>query len=291
MSSKNSFMKSFPNLPKSVLQSLINLEKKIVMYPVEEKFKRFKQQMEDEKENRELIVVDKYGNRYYQYYSRHGLPTRRIVHLNMTSFNKWTDDPVMSGWLSQRRQIPLTQEELEKIYIEQEEFARRGLEWDRKEQAILEEYRNKRKNAIEEERKETKAIGEGPDYSPGVWERTQLVEIKEEPKEVLEGMSNIPGKYMADFREEDLAWIKRREIKMNSHLIKLAEQVDWSKYSIEKMSERFHEEQHVNKQSHAAKQQELTNFGKKMLEKKQQFQNYKNFKQRFSDIFETNDHL
>ena len=33
----------------------------------------------DQAIGREIVGVDKFGNKYYQYYSFHGLPTRRMV--------------------------------------------------------------------------------------------------------------------------------------------------------------------------------------------------------------------
>ena len=42
-------------------------------------FKKFLEEMKDQKLNREMIGIDKYGNKYYQYYSSYGLPTRREV--------------------------------------------------------------------------------------------------------------------------------------------------------------------------------------------------------------------
>ena len=43
------------------------------------RFQKFLEEMKDHKLNRELVGTDKYGNKYYQYYSGFGLPTRREV--------------------------------------------------------------------------------------------------------------------------------------------------------------------------------------------------------------------
>ena len=43
------------------------------------KFRRKYIQYKDEKFGRERVATDRFGNSYYQYYSYHGLPTRRIV--------------------------------------------------------------------------------------------------------------------------------------------------------------------------------------------------------------------
>jgi NADH:ubiquinone oxidoreductase subunit len=173
------------NLPKRIFEKLKSLEKKFVSYPINDRLKKHNQKIRDDRENRELVVVDKYGNKYYQYYSHHGLPTRRIVHLNMVSFNKWHDDPIMLGWLERRRINAPTQEELEQEYIKHEEFLRKGLEWDRKEKALIETYRKKRDEALESERNETKALGSGEDFQPGSWNRTQPLVISEESNSIF----------------------------------------------------------------------------------------------------------
>jgi hypothetical protein len=100
----------------------------------------------------------------------------------MYAFNKWHDEPLMISWLQQRELIPPSQEELERKYIQQEEFQRRGIEWDRKENKLIEEYRKRREYTIGQERKETGAKGIGEEYSPGVWDKKQLVKINNEGK-------------------------------------------------------------------------------------------------------------
>lgn len=281
--------KNYSNLPKRILKSLLDIEKKIVSYPVEEKYKKMKQKIEDEKENREVVVTDKYGNKYYQYFSHQGLPTRRIVHLNMESFNKWSDDPIMTGWLQRRRLTPPTQEELEKMYIEQEEFTRRGLEWDKKENELLEAFRKKQREALEKERKETKSIGEGKDFQPGIWEKTQLVEVKEQNQQVMEGKSSIPGKYIMDFNKEDQEWMDRREQKMLQPYNEMAALINWDQYDLKHMNLKYYNEVKKLKEDQEEKKKELTNIGKKMLEKKIEFQKYSQFRQRFKDVFKEND--
>jgi hypothetical protein len=98
----------------------------------------------------------------------------------MTSYNKWNDDPIMLGWLERRKLNAPTQEEFEQEYIKHEEFLRRGLEWDKKENAVLDAYRKKRQDAIDTEKKETKAIGNGENFEPGIWNRSQPMVVQEE---------------------------------------------------------------------------------------------------------------
>jgi len=289
------------NLPKRILNALIKTEKKIVSYPLDDKIKRMKEKYQDENENRELLVVDKFGNRYYQYYSYHGLPTRRVVLNNMKSFNTWDDDPFMLSWLQKRRLTPPTQEELEKMYIENEEFQRKGLEWDKNEKLLLEAWKNKQREALEKERKETNSLGEGDSFEPGAWDKNikiqesfsqkmlsmtnELVIVKEEEKNIVEGTSTLPGKYMMDFKEEDEKWMKRREEKMLSPYNEMAKEIDFSKYTFEKMNEKSRKDQDLRLQGVKNKQKELTNLGKKMLEKKESYKNYGEFRERFKDVF------
>ena len=289
------------NLPKRILNALIKTEKKIVSYPLDDKIKRMKEKYQDENENRELLVVDKFGNRYYQYYSYHGLPTRRVVLNNMKSFNTWDDDPFMLSWLQKRRLTPPTQEELEKMYIENEEFQRKGLEWDKNEKLLLEAWKNKQREALEKERKETNSLGEGDSFEPGAWDKNikiqesfsqkmlsmtnELVIVKEEEKNIVEGTSTLPGKYMMDFKEEDEKWMKRREEKMLSPYNEMAKEIDFSKYTFEKMNEKSRKDQALRLQGVKNKQKELTNLGKKMLEKKESYKNYGEFRERFKDVF------
>lgn len=45
------------------------------------RFKQFLAEIKDQKLCREYLGQDKYGNKYYQYYSPYGLPTKRMVQL------------------------------------------------------------------------------------------------------------------------------------------------------------------------------------------------------------------
>ncbi len=275
------------NLPKRIVSSIKDLEKKIMSYPVESKIKSIRDKYQDQKENRELVVVDKFGNRYYQYYSHHGLPTKRIIHLNQTSFNKWNDDPFMMSWLQRRRLNPPTQEELEKMYIEQEEFQRRCMEWDKKEQMMIDEFKKRKNDALEKERKETKSIGEGENFKPGVWERTQPLKVDEnESKELVEGVSRMPGKYISDMLDDDEKWMRIREKKMFGKMEeRLSSIKDLSIYSEENMTQRYYEENFKKRKEIKNKMKQYTNLGKKMIEKDLHIQTYAGFRSRFRDIF------
>lgn len=276
------------SLPRRILNQLKSIEKKIVTYPFENKLRNWKQKMDDKQYNRELIVVDKYQNRYYQHYSNEGLPTKKYVYINMTSLNKWQEDPTMQGWLQGRRENPPSQEELEKIYIQEEELVRRGIEWDKKERKLIEEYRKKRENALMEEREETKAIGEGENFQPGSWQKgdTRDLITKETELTEYENIHGLKGKYYMDFKEEDEKWIKEQEEKRLAPLQKVYDMVDLSNYSTTAMSDRYHNRVKELQEENKNKQKELTNLGKKMLEKKEKFKSYSQFREKFSDVYE-----
>jgi hypothetical protein len=246
-------MSSWKNIPMRILVKLYELEKKFVTYPFADKIRRSKLKLNDLAENRELIVVDKHGNHYYQYYSYQGFPTKRMVHLNMYSFNKWHDEPLMQGWLQQRELFPPSQEELERRYIQQEEFQRRGIEWDKKENKLMEEYRKRRQYSIDKERNETGAKGIGEEFAPGVWDKKQLVEVKKEGKQQknyietqLQQVENdIPkplGRYMVDLNAEDEKLMNIWEEKMLAPYEEVYDRVNWEDYTLEKMNERYRKE-------------------------------------------------
>ena len=113
------------------------------------KFRRRYVQYKDDKFGRERVATDRYGNNYYQYYSYHGLPTRRIVLYKFLDKNRFITDPHFIGWLRKNELIAPTPEELEKLYLEHDAFIERGIEWDRKERIMIETYEAKRKELDE----------------------------------------------------------------------------------------------------------------------------------------------
>lgn len=63
------------------------------------KLRYFYMKRKDNGLGRECIATDKFGNNYYQYYSYHGLPTRRVVLYKFFDTNKFHIDPHFVGWL------------------------------------------------------------------------------------------------------------------------------------------------------------------------------------------------
>lgn len=287
------------SLPLRIIEKIKNLEKSIVSYPVGSKLKQLKRQYNESSLNRDLLVVDKYGNRYYQQYSKEGIPTKRYVALNFKAHNKWDEDPTMLAWLQYRRQTPPSQEELEKIYIEQEEFERRGLEYDTKQNKLLEEYSKKRNKAISDERQETGATGIGNSFSPGKWE-LEKVEQKQSLTVLVENkLSEIPtwdvmecenlyglkGKYFIDFENDDKIYMENKDQKYLAPYNERLKEIDVRSYTPELASRLLNEEIEFKKEYNNNKKKELTSIGKKMLEKKEKFSEYSKFRENYKDIF------
>ena len=97
------------------------------------KFRRRYVQYKDEKFGRERIATDRFGNNYYQYYSYHGLPTRRIVLYKFVDGNRFHQDPHFIGWLRKNEMIAPTPEQLEQLYLDHDAFIERSIDWDRNE--------------------------------------------------------------------------------------------------------------------------------------------------------------
>ena len=113
------------------------------------RFRRRYVQWKDDKFGRERIATDKFGNSYYQYYSYHGLPTRRIVLYKFVDGNRFNQDPHFIGWLRKNELIAPTQEELEKMYLEHDAFVERAIEWDKNEIQVIEAWDAKKKELDE----------------------------------------------------------------------------------------------------------------------------------------------
>lgn len=295
------------SLPKNIINRIKQIEKKIVSYPIENKISLYKAKYNDAINNRELVNVDKYGNRYYQQFSNEGIPTKRYVHLNFKHFNSWEDDPTMSAWLSYRIENPPTQEELERIYISTEELQRRGLEWDKKEEKIMMEYRIKNNKAIEEERKLTGSTGEGENYLPGRWKpeynNTDIVNLTEEEKRISEiqnvltelpkfdvdtykNIHGLTGKYLVDFEKDDLEYQEKIAEKHSMFQKSILATVNKEDFKVDKLSKQYYDEIETKLNKNKEKIKELTELGKQMIAKKNKFRNYNNFKKSYKDLYE-----
>lgn len=114
---------------KNVLESAFQKSEKYRL-----NFMKQRQEMNDRIENREFLGSDKFGNQYFQYFSYHGLPTRRRVYYKFFSTNKFHIDIHFIDWLYHRTAIPPTQNELHQLYIDDEKRKRLAYEWDKAEE-------------------------------------------------------------------------------------------------------------------------------------------------------------
>lgn len=125
------------------------------------KVRRFVIDQKDQSLGRTKIGTDKFGNKYYQYYSFHGLPTKRIVLYKFFDTNCFHQDPHFLGWLRRNELLPPTPEELEKLYLEHDSFIQRGIEWDKEQQALIDEFNRKKKELDDKfDREDVSKIGE-----------------------------------------------------------------------------------------------------------------------------------
>lgn len=70
--------------------------------------------MENQRQNRELVGQDRLGNKYYQYYSFYGLPTRREIRFaNELDFA--IQDLVFYDWLHHNSFDPPTEAEKQQL--------------------------------------------------------------------------------------------------------------------------------------------------------------------------------
>lgn len=73
-------------------------------------YKHIRDELENQKLNRELVGEDRDGNKYYQYYSPYGLPTRREVRFRDPENFDMTD-LVYYRWLYKLDLEPVTLEQ------------------------------------------------------------------------------------------------------------------------------------------------------------------------------------
>ena len=104
--------------------------------------------------------MDRHGNKYYQYYSYHGLPTKRIVLYKFFDTNCFHQDPHFIGWLRKNEVLPPTPEELERLYLEHDAFIQRGIAWDEEQKLIIEEFDRKKKELDEKYDREPLSLGD-----------------------------------------------------------------------------------------------------------------------------------
>ena len=121
---------------------------------------------EDAKLNRNLAGVDRYGNKYYQYYDGKGKICKRILEPN--PYASETFDPLWTDWLRFRQKNPYTETELKNFYDIETMNKKKAFEYEIKDAEMMNEFRNQYKKSVEND-KTTISKGTGENYNPGNW--------------------------------------------------------------------------------------------------------------------------
>jgi len=102
--------------------------------------RQFLADMKDQKLSRELVGVDKFGNKYFQYYSPYGLPTRREIEYAARKRKKTYEDLAFYRWMHRLEALPPTESEVKEYHRLEKERKKAAIEWDKKEQLLIEEF-------------------------------------------------------------------------------------------------------------------------------------------------------
>lgn len=152
----------------------------------------------DQMYGRERVGVDKFGNQYYQYYSYHGLPTKRVVIYKFFDTNNFHNDPHFIGWLRRNELLPPTPEQLEKLYLEHDAFVQRGIEWDEQQKLMIEQFKDKKKELDEiYEREQLNSIAKEWDRGLQAIDTTEIAvftELDQIQKDFLDELNYILAK-------------------------------------------------------------------------------------------------
>lgn len=159
------------------------------------KWRRSYIQGKDDGLGRQRIGTDKFGNNYYQYYSYHGLPTRRIVLYKFFEHNKFHIDVHFLGWLRRNDILPPTPEALEKAYLEHDAFIERAIQWDKSEQLFIKEWQA-RKLELDQQFEERKQLTNETES----WKPTAEKPVEESSAiEVMTNIDIIEREYLTEY--------------------------------------------------------------------------------------------
>ena len=105
------------------------------------KLKRLYQQHLDDFNGRAFVGADRYGNKYYQAFNQFGLPTRRTIEYPKSDGYMYKTDVHFNAWLRKQVAMPPTQEQLQVLYLKDEAFKLAGLQYDKVEGKMMEDFR------------------------------------------------------------------------------------------------------------------------------------------------------
>eukprot|EP01017_Pseudomicrothorax_dubius_P045895 TRINITY_DN8015_c0_g1_i1.p1 TRINITY_DN8015_c0_g1~~TRINITY_DN8015_c0_g1_i1.p1 ORF type:complete len:132 (-),score=27.08 TRINITY_DN8015_c0_g1_i1:122-517(-) len=117
--------------------------------------------------NRKLVGVDKFGNKYYQYYTDEGEELKRVCEYNV-GISEDNIDPNWDAWLRRMQKVPYTNEELEKLYDEQDNMREAAYDYEKRDAEMMREFRKAERQKKETEKTSTDQ-GYGKAYEPGFW--------------------------------------------------------------------------------------------------------------------------
>ena len=101
------------------------------------KYLEIRSKIIDIQTGRELVGADRYGNKYYQYYSKStGLPSSRMIKYNLFENHYFINCPHFNSWLHQRAALPPSQEELEILYLNDDARYERIKSYEEKQKII-----------------------------------------------------------------------------------------------------------------------------------------------------------
>jgi len=120
------------------------------------KLKRKYWEYRDIQLGRDHLGMDRYGNEYYQYYSHYGgLPTKRVVMYKLFEVNNYHNDPHFFSWLHGGADKPPTPEELQFLYLVDDQRKRKAIAWDVEQELLLKNAKAREKELTERAKAET----------------------------------------------------------------------------------------------------------------------------------------
>ena len=100
------------------------------------RIRKFMQAQRDHKLNREYVGRDKFGNKYYQYYSYLGLPTKREIQYVEEDRTKPFKDTAFFWWMNKTDNIPPNESDLKLYYNNERERKAKAISWDKKQKEL-----------------------------------------------------------------------------------------------------------------------------------------------------------
>ncbi|KAM3138307.1 hypothetical protein pb186bvf_009583 [Paramecium bursaria] len=131
---------------------MFKLWRRIKQTKIYSKYQKIKEELEDQKLNRICVGEDRMGNKFYQYYSYYGLPTRREIRF-LDDGNKVVNDLAFYDWLYKRQENAPSIEELQQFYLDQEKRFQLARKWDEQQEIMMNSFREQLKLKAEQYKK------------------------------------------------------------------------------------------------------------------------------------------